>query len=64
MGPAEGPRHTVASTIEVAWAPAAADAGLWSADVLAGACAWWLDGEHRYWQVLNGLVTVVDVPDA
>jgi hypothetical protein len=49
--------------MEVGWAPASADAGLWAADVVAGVVTFWLDGRDRYWQLLEHHITLLDTVD-
>ncbi|WP_182873839.1 hypothetical protein [Microbispora sp. H10670] len=38
----------VAAEMAVVWARASSDAALWTADVVAGIVAGWLDGEDRW----------------
>ncbi|MFD4143040.1 hypothetical protein [Streptomyces sp. NPDC058572] len=51
----------VSHAMTVTWELASTDAGLWVADCLAGAVSWWLDGDGRYFEVLEPLVTILDV---
>lgn len=51
---------TVPAEMVVTWEPPAAPE-LWAADCIAGAISWWLDGDDRYFEPLQKLVTLVDV---
>lgn len=47
--------------MSVTWRAAEADPLLWSTDIAAGAMSWWLDGQGEYWELLDHLMTVIDV---
>jgi hypothetical protein len=51
----------VRSDMSVTWRAAEADPLLWSTDIAAGAMSWWLDGQGEYWELLDHLMTVIDV---
>jgi len=53
--------RAVAPKMAVTWEMPSSDPALWVADVIAGACSWWLDGDGRFWTPLDPLVTVLDV---
>ncbi|MFM9625322.1 hypothetical protein ACKI14_46310 [Streptomyces turgidiscabies] len=53
--------NAVATDMLVTWQMASSDPALWAADVVAGACSWWLDGDGQFWTPLEPLVTLLDV---
>lgn len=59
-------RHTrqVAPGMRVSWELASTHAGLWAADIVAGALTWWLGGDDdRCWQHLTDQVELLDVDE-
>jgi hypothetical protein len=53
--------EAVSTDMVVTWLMASADPMLWAADVVAGAVSWWLDGDGRFWESLEPLVTLLDI---
>jgi hypothetical protein len=56
--------RTVTDDMTVTWALASTDPILWTADCVAGAVPWWLDGTDTFFELLAPLVTLLDVNDA